>query len=50
MSGDGILAGYDLGEVNANLANCMLTNVTETKREDDIVKFVESLRTAVGAA
>jgi glycine dehydrogenase subunit 1 len=50
MSGDGILAGYDLGEVNADLANCMLTNVTETKREDDIVKFVESLRTAVGAA
>lgn len=47
MAADGILAGFDLGEVDESLASCMLTNVTETKTDEDIDKFVDSLRRAV---
>ena len=46
MAGDGILGGYDLGLVSPALADCMLTNVTETKNEADIDAFVSSLRRA----
>jgi glycine dehydrogenase subunit 1 len=49
MASDGILGGYDLGEVDPSLANCMLTNVTETKTNLDIQKFLASLERAVEA-
>ena len=47
MCNDGILGGYDLGETDALLKNCILVNVTETKTSQDIENFVTSLRTAV---
>jgi glycine dehydrogenase subunit 1 len=50
MARDGILGGYDLGELGAGLADCMLVNVTETKTAADITRFVASLRAAVGEA
>ncbi|MBR4508075.1 MAG: aminomethyl-transferring glycine dehydrogenase subunit GcvPA [Elusimicrobiaceae bacterium] len=40
----GILAGYDLGQVDKDLKNCLLICVTETKTEADIEKFVSCLR------
>lgn len=48
MARDGILGGYDLGELDAGLADCMLVNVTETKTPADLERFVVSLRAAVG--
>ncbi|MEX0943014.1 MAG: aminomethyl-transferring glycine dehydrogenase subunit GcvPA [Pseudomonadales bacterium] len=48
MAENGILAGYDLGECDPELADCMLVNVTETKTAADIERFVESLQMAVG--
>lgn len=50
MADDGILGGYDLGEVSPELANCMLTNVTEVHSDADIEQFVRSLRSATGGA
>ena len=50
MADDGILGGYDLGEVSPELANCMLTNVTEVHSGEDIQKFVRSLASATGGA
>ena len=50
MMGDGILPGYDLGELDAALDHCLLTNVTETKTEADIERFVVALRAATGEA
>jgi glycine dehydrogenase subunit 1 len=47
MSRQGILAGYDLGETDWDLGNCMLTNVTEVKTVDDIDRFVSCLATAL---
>jgi glycine dehydrogenase subunit 1 len=49
MARDGIQAGYDLGEVDAKLRNCMLTNVTETRTAADIARFASSLDLATGA-
>ncbi len=49
MQDDGILGGYDLGEVHPSLADCMLTNVTETKTDADIASFLSSLQQAVVA-
>lgn len=40
----GILAGYDLGQVDKNLKNCLLVCATETKTEADIENFVSCLR------
>jgi len=47
MARDGILGGFDLAQVDDSLADCMLTNVTETKTDEDIDRFVESLERAV---
>ncbi|MEX2488298.1 MAG: aminomethyl-transferring glycine dehydrogenase subunit GcvPA [Pseudomonadales bacterium] len=47
MASEGILGGFDLGEVDESLSDCMLTNVTETKTDEDLDKFVRSLRRAV---
>jgi len=47
MAMQGILGGYDLGEVDSALANCMLTNVTEVKTDEDIESFVRVLRSAL---
>jgi glycine dehydrogenase subunit 1 len=44
MSAVGILGGIALEE---SLADCMLTNVTETKTESDINRFVQCLKTAL---
>ena len=40
----GILAGYDLGQIDKNLKNQLLICATETKTEADIEKFVSCLR------
>ena len=40
MADAGILAGYDLGEVDAALVNCVLVNVTETKTQADLDRYV----------
>ena len=40
----GILAGYDLGQVDKNLKNNLLVCVTETKTEQDLKNFVSCLR------
>ncbi len=40
----GILAGYDLGQVDKNLKNCLLVCATETKTAADIETFVSCLR------
>lgn len=49
MAGNGVLGGYDLGQVHSGLADCMLTNVTETKTEADIESFCVALEAAIGA-
>lgn len=49
MAGQGILAGYDLGQLDGSLSDCMLTNVTETKTEGDIDRFVNSLKATLEA-
>jgi len=48
MSAQGILGGYDLGQIDASLANCMLTNTTENKTDEDIDQFLLSLKHSVG--
>ena len=40
----GISAGYDLGEVNKELKNCLLVCVTETKTEADLHAYVQAMR------
>ena len=40
----GILAGYDLGEVDKNLKNALLVCATETKTEQDLNYFLSCLR------
>jgi len=47
MAEQGILAGYDLGNVDQKLANCMLTNVTEVKTDEDIDLFVSVLKSVL---
>jgi glycine dehydrogenase subunit 1 len=49
MAEHGILAGYDLGLVDERLSHCMLTNVTETKTDEDIELFVATLRSVLEA-
>lgn len=49
MFDQGVLAGYDLGELAPELDHCLLTNVTETKTRDDIARFVTALESATGA-
>ncbi|MCB1691213.1 MAG: aminomethyl-transferring glycine dehydrogenase subunit GcvPA [Pseudomonadales bacterium] len=50
MAADGVLGGYDLGEVDPALADCMLTNVTEVRTEADLDRFAACLQSAVRAA
>lgn len=40
----GILAGYDLGQVDKNLKNNLLVCATETKTEQDLAQFISCLR------
>ena len=47
MMNHGVLGGYDLGKVHQSLANCILTNVTETKSDSDIEKFLSCIKKAV---
>ena len=47
MLSDGIIGGYDLGEVDATLDHCMLVNVTETKTVEDIEVWARSLAAAL---
>ncbi|MFT5560998.1 MAG: glycine dehydrogenase subunit 1 [Candidatus Azotimanducaceae bacterium] len=47
MAEQGILAGYDLGKVDQKLGNCMLTNVTEVKTDEDIELFVSVLKSVL---
>ena len=49
MFEQGVLAGYDLGELSADLDHCLLTNVTETKTPEDIQRFADALAAATGA-
>ena len=43
MAGQGILGGYDLGEVSDDLFDCVLVNVTETKTPSDIEAYAQCL-------
>ncbi len=47
MEAQGMLGGYDLGEMSAELTDCLLVNVTETKSEQDLDKFVATLTSAL---
>ena len=47
MERQGILGGYDLGQVSQELANCVLTNTTEKKTDSDLEFFVEVLTEAI---
>ncbi len=40
----GIAAGYDLGQVNKDWANCLLVCATETKTDADLQKYVQAMR------
>lgn len=40
----GVAAGYDLGQVNKELKNCLLVCVTETKTPQDLQKYADALR------
>ncbi|MFP6808352.1 MAG: aminomethyl-transferring glycine dehydrogenase subunit GcvPA [Pseudomonadales bacterium] len=44
LAAKGILAGYDLGEMDTSLSKCLLVNVTETKTEQDLDEFVTTLK------
>jgi glycine dehydrogenase subunit 1 len=41
---EGILGGYDLGQVHPSLANCLLVTVTEMNPRQEIDLFVETLQ------
>lgn len=43
MAEQGILGGYDLGEVFPSLSDCLLVNVTETKTDADLDAYVACL-------
>ena len=47
MAKEGILAGYDLGKSCAGLEDCILTNVTETKSDQDLDDFRDCLARAI---
>ena len=47
MSEKGILGGYDLGQVNKGLSNCILTNTTEKKNDSDLEFFTDVLREVI---
>jgi glycine dehydrogenase subunit 1 len=49
MAKQGVLGGYDLGLVDESLSDCMLTNVTEVKTEQDIAEFTRVLTAALEA-
>ena len=40
----GILAGYDLGQIDKSLKNSLLICATETKTEQDLAQFISCLR------
>lgn len=40
----GIAAGFDLGRVSKDWADCLLVCVTETKTEEDLQNYVQALR------
>lgn len=47
MAAGGVLGGYDLGEHFESLSDCLLVNVTETKTEEDLARYVAALDQAV---
>ncbi|MBV1876263.1 MAG: aminomethyl-transferring glycine dehydrogenase subunit GcvPA [Pseudomonadales bacterium] len=44
MADQGVLGGYDMGNFDTSLADCMLTNTTETKTSEDIELFLVTLK------
>lgn len=49
MAKQGILAGFELGAMDADLSDCLLINVTETKTDGDISRFVDALAATLAA-
>ena len=49
MAERGILAGYDLGRVDAALSDCLLVCATEQRGEDDLDAYVAALAEVLGA-
>ncbi|WP_455380718.1 aminomethyl-transferring glycine dehydrogenase subunit GcvPA [Acidihalobacter prosperus] len=47
MAKDGILGGYDLGEVDPKYDHDILVCATETKTNEDIDRYVDSLKRAI---
>ncbi len=43
MASKGILPGLDLGQSHPELENCLLVNVTETKTNEDLDRYIEVL-------
>ena len=43
MTAKGVLPGYDLGQHFDEMKNCLLVNVTETKSDDDLARYVATL-------
>jgi glycine dehydrogenase subunit 1 len=50
MRQEGILAGVDLSAWFPELSDCLLVCATETKTDEDIQTYVQSLREHVEAA
>jgi len=48
MAEAGVLGGYDLGEDDPQMADCLLVCATETKTAADLDAYVEALRGALG--
>lgn len=48
MAAKGILGGYDLGEHFPDLHHCILVNVTETRSDEDIDRYVSCLTEVLG--
>jgi glycine dehydrogenase subunit 1 len=48
MAEAGVLGGYDLGEDDPEMADCLLVCATETKTAGDLDAYVDALRGALG--
>jgi glycine dehydrogenase subunit 1 len=48
VAAENILGGYDLGEVDEGLSDCMLCCVTETKNDEDLSVLTSALAKAIG--
>lgn len=48
MAAEGVLGGYDLGQVAPELADTILVCATETKTPEDLTRYIDTLKRALG--